>query len=113
MGEIKSTLDIIMEKAKGFTVTEEEKKAFREKEIEGEVHGIFQKYLDGFMDIEKLKEEIQRFGESRQRMVIEALKKACMDRINQRSDNAPLLEVLDRLLGIDIQPIVKILAEMN
>ncbi len=35
MGEIKSTLDIIMEKTKGLTMTEEEKGAFRKKEGEG------------------------------------------------------------------------------
>ena len=35
MGEIRSTLDIIMEKTKGLTMTEEEKKDFIKKETEG------------------------------------------------------------------------------
>ncbi len=37
MGEIRSTMDIIMEKAKGLTMTDEEKEAFRKKETEGKV----------------------------------------------------------------------------
>ena len=33
MGEIKSTLDIIMEKTKGLTMTEEEKEGLRRTEL--------------------------------------------------------------------------------
>ena len=55
MGEIKSTLDIIMEKTKGLTMTEEEKTAFKSKEMEGKVKGALQKFLDGILDVERLK----------------------------------------------------------
>ena len=58
MTEIKSTMDIIMEKAKKFSVTEEEKKAFRRHELEGRIKGLIQKYLDALVDLEKLKEDI-------------------------------------------------------
>jgi hypothetical protein len=37
MGEIKSTLDIIMEKTRGLTMTAEEKREFQRKEVEGKV----------------------------------------------------------------------------
>ena len=43
MAEIKSTLDIIMEKAKRFSVTEEEKKGFKRQELEGKIKGLVQK----------------------------------------------------------------------
>ena len=49
MAEIKSTLDIIMEKAKKFSVTEEEKKGFKRQELEGKIKGLVQKALDGVL----------------------------------------------------------------
>ena len=47
MGEIKSTMDIIMEKTKGLTMTEEEKAEYKHKELTGKVRGLIQKFLDG------------------------------------------------------------------
>lgn len=111
MGEIKSTLDIIMEKAKGFTVTEQEKKAFRERAFEEEVYGLLQKYLDGLMDVERFKEEIRGLGEGRQKEVREVLKKACMERIDPEAENGPILEVIESLVGIATQPISRIISE--
>jgi len=65
MGEIRSTMDIIMEKAKGLTMSEEEKETFRKKETEGKVRGFLQRFLDGFIDAERLKDEIGSLGEER------------------------------------------------
>jgi hypothetical protein len=44
MAEIKSTLDIIMERTKNLTMTDEEKASFRRKEAEGKVR-------DGYKNI--------------------------------------------------------------
>ena len=52
MGEIKSTLDIIMEKTKGLTMSEEERTSFKEKELTGKVKGLVQKYINGFLRLE-------------------------------------------------------------
>ena len=51
MAEIKSTLDIIMEKARDINVSEEEKKAFQRNEFEGKARGLLQKLLDGLLDL--------------------------------------------------------------
>ena len=58
MAEIKSTLDIIMEKAKKFSVTEEEKKGFRRQELEGKIKGLVQKALDGVLDYGRFQTEV-------------------------------------------------------
>ena len=58
MGEIKSTLDIIMEKAKKFSLTEEEKKGFKRQELEGKIKGLVQKALDGVLDSERFQLEV-------------------------------------------------------
>ena len=69
MGEIRSTLDIIMEKTKGLSMSEEEKKAFKKQETAGKIRGLIQKYLDGTVAMDKLKVEIAALAEKNQDMV--------------------------------------------
>ncbi|MBE9573272.1 MAG: hypothetical protein IMF11_21805 [Proteobacteria bacterium] len=113
MGEIRSTMDIIMEKAKGLTMTEEEKEAFRKKETEGKVRGLFQRFLDGFIDAERLKDEIGSLGEERYAMAREALIRECMGRMEPGADNTILLDALENAAGLDIAPIRKIILDYN
>jgi hypothetical protein len=113
MGEIKSTLDIIMEKTKGLTMTEEEKEAFRKKETEGKVRGLFQKFLDGFIDAERLKDGIGSLGEERYAVAREALIRECMGRMEPGADNTILLDALENTAGLDIAPIEKIVLDYN
>ena len=113
MGEIKSTLDIIMEKTKGLTMTEEEKEAFRNKETEGKVRGLLQRFLDGFIDAERLKDEIGGLGEKRYAVAREALFRECKDRMEPGADNTILLDALENAVGLDIAPIQKIILDSN
>ena len=47
MGEIKSTLDLVLEKTKNLTLSSEEKEEQNQKEIENRIKGMVQKYQDG------------------------------------------------------------------
>ncbi len=113
MGEIRSTMDIIMEKTKGLTMTEEEKEAFRKKETEGKVRGLFQRFLDGFIDAERLKDGIGSLGEKRYAVAREALLRECMGRMEPGADNTILLDALENAAGLDIAPIKKIILDYN
>jgi len=113
MAEIKSTLDIIMEKTKGLTMTEEEKETFRKKETEGKVRGLLQRFLDGFIDAERLKDEIGSLGEKRYAVAREALFRECKDRMEPGADNTILLDALENAAGLDIAPIQKIMLDYN
>ncbi|MFN3534787.1 MAG: hypothetical protein ACK4WB_05290 [Desulfatiglandales bacterium] len=62
MGEIKSTLDIVMERLKKFEVTEEDKKKLRLKELEDKVIAIFNKYQNKVISQEELVNEINLLG---------------------------------------------------
>ena len=113
MAEIKSTLDIIMEKTKGLTMTEEEKEAFRKKETEGKVRGLLQRFLDGFIDAERLKDGIRSLGEKRYTVAREALFRECVGRMEPGADNTILLDALENAAGLDISPIQKIILDYN
>ncbi len=111
MGEIKSTLDIIMEKTKGLTMSEEEKEAFQQKETEGKVRGFLQRHIDGVIDLERLKTELSGLGESVQASARELLKQECLGRIELGVDNARLLQVLQEVLEFQTSRIEKSLSD--
>ena len=113
MGEIKSTLDIIMEKTKDLKMTDEEEREFRKREIEGKVRGALQKFLDGLMDSNRLKEELIGLGEKQFTMAKEALLKGCVGRMEPGADNSPILDALENAASLDITPVKKILLEYH
>ena len=109
MGEIRSTLDIIMEKAKDVKVTDEEKKAFMRHEVEGMVRGLLQKYLDGVIKRERLRSEIETLSENRLEMARATLKKECLSHISPEGDNNPVFAVLEYVMKQDTAPLKKLL----
>ena len=111
MGEIKSTLDIIMEKTQGLTMTAEEKREFKRKEAEKKVRGFLQKFLDGLMDLDQLHIEMSALDKDEYGAGRKALAKACIDRMEVRTDNEIFLSVLRDVVGIDPEPFRKISEE--
>ncbi|MBL7202715.1 MAG: hypothetical protein ISS63_00095 [Desulfobacteraceae bacterium] len=110
MGEIRSTLDIIMEKAERVTVTDEERAAFIRSEVEGKVRGLLQKHLDGIINQERLKKEVEAMGGEHYVVATAALKKECLGRIEPGEGNRPLLEILAHVVGLDTKPVRELLS---
>ncbi len=110
MGEIKSTLEIIMEKTKGLTLTEHEKKAFKKKETEGKVKGLIMKFIDGLTDLNHTKKEIASIDEKQRRTAKEAVVKECLARIDPETDNILSLELLEHVAEVDTKPIQSLLS---
>jgi hypothetical protein len=102
MAEIKSTLDIIMEKTQALTMTEEEKITFQRKDWEGKVKGWVQKYFDGIIEIDTIRSnfetEQKRYPELRQ-----ILKSELLNHIKLNGDNSELFRLLDEFLGIKLK----------
>ena len=100
MAEIKSTLDIIMEKAEKYKVTEEEKRVFKRRELEGRIKGLIQKHLDGILDSERLKEEVAALEEKERQEAAEIMRAQVLERIRPGEENGPLLELLS-VIGVN------------
>lgn len=113
MAEIRSTLDIIMEKAKNLTVTDEDKKDFMEKEVQGRIKGLFQKYLDGILSTQKLKSEMASFDEERRPVAERELRAACLTTMTVEGDNQPLFEILNQLPGYHMEPVSDLIDEFQ
>jgi hypothetical protein len=109
MAEIRSTLDIIMEKTEGLTMSAEERKAIQRKEIEGKIRGLVQRYLDGALDLEKLRDEIAAMQGDRQSMAMESLKEECRH-LDPEGDASLHLKILETILKLDTGPVKRILS---
>jgi hypothetical protein len=109
MAEIKSTLDIIMEKASKLTVTEEEKRDFKRQELEGRIRGLVQKYLDSFIDMDRLKAEVGLLQREEEQTVRELIQEDVLGRIQPGQNNDPLLDLLSKTMGMNAGPIEELL----
>ena len=105
MGEIKSTMDIIMEKTKGLTMSEEEKAEYKLQELTGKVKGLIQKFLDGILDLDRLKIEMSALSEKQNDAVKEIIFEESMPHIELGADNEPVFKVLTETAEVDTSPI--------
>jgi len=113
MEEIKSTLDIILEKTRGLTMMDQEKKTFQKKESEGKARGLLQKFLDGLIDLKELGREIEGLDEPRQILMREALRRQGLGRVNPEGDNTRVFDLLEAAVGLETAPIRKLLSEFR
>ena len=113
MAEIKSTLDIIMEKAKRFSVTEEEKKGFKRQELEGKMKCLVQKVVDGVMDSERFQVEVAALQAKEKDLVDRILKEEVVARVELGSNNEALLRILENIAGPASAAIGEVLAEFE
>ncbi|SPD73105.1 hypothetical protein PITCH_A1690002 [uncultured Desulfobacterium sp.] len=113
MAEIKSTLELIMEKMKGMTVTEEEKMGFRKKEIEGKIKGWLNRCMDGMMSLENLKVEIASVDNKDHEVAMDAVLNACRDLIMPYTDNSLPFKILEQIAGVDVTPIKRLVSEFD
>jgi hypothetical protein len=108
MAEIKSTLDLIMERTKNLTLTEEEKKAIRVKEVKGSIRVWCQRYRDGALTIRNLKENMA--GERAAFPAAAALvREECLAHLEPEGDNGKLFQVMEEILGIDTAPFQRLI----
>ena len=109
MGEIKSTLDLVLEKTKNLTLSSEEKETQKQKEIENRIKGMVQKYQDGILSQNQLITDYELLKKNytipqNNSLIVEITK-----RIDPDQDNQPLLELLQKCCAIDTTAIETII----
>ena len=111
MAEIKSTLEIIMEKTKGLTMTEDEKAEIKHKELSDKIKGLVQRFLDGHMRSDKFKKEVAALGEEQRVSASRIIQQEIIGRISLEEDNNDLLEMMEEAAGMDAGPVKDLLKE--
>ena len=113
MAEIKSTLDLIMEKTQNMVLTEDEKEEIRRKELNEKIKGWVQQYQDNVINLKAIKSEIQKEGKDRRAELKKPLRKEIIQRIEPDEDNTRLLQLLEEILGINKKSIINMINQFQ
>jgi hypothetical protein len=113
MAEIKSTLDIIMEKAKKFSVTEEERQGFKRQELEGKIKGLVQKTIDGILESQRFQVEVTALQAKDKDLVDQVLKEELVTRLELEENSQELLKMLEYVAGSASSGVRKVLADFE
>jgi len=98
MAEIRSTLDLIMEKTRNLTLSDEEKKALDLKERQGKVKGWLQRYVDGQIDLRDIEEDLAGIGKEK-KIVLDLIRSEALSYIEPNEDNESILALLREIVG--------------
>ncbi len=99
MAKIKSTLDLVMERTRNLSMTQEERERLRAKEETEKVRAWVQKYLHGRVNEEEMKSVLDERSDipSADR---EILRSELIDNIRPDQDNTRILRALERIFDI-------------
>jgi hypothetical protein len=104
MAEIKSTLELVMERTRHLHMTDEDKRKQAALAFKETVNRLTLKYLDRQVDLEQFRTELNRLGgESTSDMADAAAEIG--RRIDPAADNAPLLDLIKYGLDFDVSGI--------
>ena len=104
MAEIKSTLDLVLERTKNLTMTEEEKTSVQRKELEGKIRGWVKKYLDGLMDLKAVRTGMAAIPENRRKTGRDILKGLVLEHLGAQGDAGKIIDLLEGILKESREP---------
>ena len=113
MSEIKSTLDLVMEKTRHLTLSREEKKAQQQIEVKKRLQGLLQKYQDNLLRKENLKKELDNLKIAYELNVDKMLADLILNSLKLGRDNNGFLELLNEIFGLNLSGLETIFQNFN
>ena len=113
MSEIKSTMDLVLEKTKHLTLSEDEKRAQKKKAAGQALAGLLQKYDDDILDIDRLKDQLNTLKKTYESIDTHILVGEILNRIQLDRDNTAFLNLLDEVCQLESSSLRSILAEFQ
>ncbi len=97
MAEIKSTLELALERSKRFTLSEKEKEEIKQKEIQEKILSLFYRYGENRLSLNDLQREIDRMEERVRKLVKEELLKRWLEALSLSGENEKVLRGIEWL----------------
>ncbi len=94
MGEIKSTIDLVLEKTRNLTLSTEEKLGLAREELDKKLRGLLNRYLDNLLPLSRLKEEVEIIDSKEHGLSYELLKKHLLAHFDLETDNSLVFSAL-------------------
>jgi hypothetical protein len=100
MAEIKSTIDLIMERTKNLSASQEERAAYQRREREKHIRGLVQRLLDYSLTLDDVKDELAEEKKNCQEADVMAfLKEELARHVDPEADNERLFRIVNELVG--------------
>lgn len=109
MAKIKSTLDLVMERTKDISITQEEKDTLHKKEWTEKAMSWVRKVLDRKMTLSELKSSLKK-DEGSYPEIRSMLKDGLVAHIDPDDDNSPVFEALQEVLDVEADPYLSLIS---
>jgi hypothetical protein len=97
MGEIKSTLELAMERTKKVSISEKEKEEIKQKEVLQKATSLFHRYQEGYLPLNDILKEIEKMEKKTAIMVKEILISQWIDALSLNDEAEKLLKGIESL----------------
>jgi len=99
MGEIKSTLELAMEKTRKFAISEKEKEEIKQREILQKATSLFHRYREGHLPLNELLKEIEKMDKRTSTTVKESLLSQWIDALSLEENAERIFKGIESLKG--------------
>jgi len=113
LGEIKSTLDLVFEKTKNLTLSDEEKLSLAHEKLDKKVQGFCNRYLDNFFPASRLKDEMEKIVSNDRELAYNFFRKYLLSRFDLDGDNLLIVSALSEIASCDISSLNNLKKEYN
>lgn len=100
MGKIRSTLDIVMERTKNLSMSQDDRRNLRRRELADQARAAVRKYLDARMTLREMASELDASAGERPEL-LELVKAGLLENVRIDGDNSRVLDALENLCGMD------------
>ncbi len=97
MGEIKSTLELAMERTKKFAISEKEKEEIKQKEVLKKATSLFHRYREGHLPLSDILKEIEKMEKKTATTVKESLLSQWINALSLEEDAERILKGIESL----------------
>jgi hypothetical protein len=97
VAEIKSTLELAMERTKKIAISKEERDEIKQKEILQKINGLFHRYREGHLSLNEILKEIERMDQKTRPMAKEILLSQWIDALSLNEEDEGLLKGIESL----------------
>ncbi len=107
MGEIKSTLELAMERTRKLAITQEEKEEIKRRELLKKATGLSHRYMEGHVPLHEILREIERMTDQEKSKVKKVLLSQWMEALSLESDHERLFEGIESLRGMKVSDLTE------
>ena len=102
MKEIKSTLELALERTRRLAITQEEREEIKRQQLLKKATGFFHRYMEGHIPLHEILREIERMTGQEKSQVKKALLSQWMEALSLESDHERLFDGIESLRGMKV-----------